>query len=135
MFGGSNSCVTLRAAAIPTTSYVLSTAVTTLMANQIVFNVDVTIGTATAVKVKALFSNSGNVSNSLEWFTEPITDTSTVSGSEVQQNVYERVYTMTTSGRLAIPVGVKAKWACMAVQGAGTLTSTTVSVMANVGVV
>lgn len=136
MFGGSNSCVTLRAASIPTTSYVLSTAITTLMANQITFNCDVTIGSATNIKVKALFSNDGNTSNTLLWFTEAVVDNSsfTVVSTELQSNVYERVYTFTTNARVSIPVPVKAKWACAAVIGVGTLTSSTVAIMANVGV-
>lgn len=136
MFGGSNSCITVRAGAIPTSSYVLTSAVTALMSNQLVFNIDVTLGAATNIKVKALFSNDGNTSNTLQWFTEGFVNngSGTTVTSEWQAPVYERVYTFVASGRYAVAVPIKAKWFCAAVQGTGTLTSSTVAIMANVGV-
>ncbi len=131
MFGGSNYSCTLRSSAVCTNSYVNGGSFTSLMSNQLMFNVSVTLGSATNVKMKVLFSADNS-----NWFTEGFCDSASgvTSSSEWQENVFERVYLFTANGKYQVAVPVKSKWFTAAIACTSTTTGSLVQVEAYVGV-
>jgi hypothetical protein len=132
MFGGQNFSETSRANALVTVSWVQGKTHRTIHSTQIVFDVSIVKGAATAVYAKVLFSRDG-----VAWFTDPIADnvTATTVGAEYRVPVRDRVYTFDASGNWAISVPVRHPYATIAFTAAGADLSTTfASAEAQIGV-
>lgn len=119
--------MTVRSAAILTTSYVGTTALQSDGGhNQAVFLIDFTIGSLTDVLVKAQMSADGST-----WFDAPIKGSGTTSGSEYQQPLLADVGKIAATGTYVYQVPMLGLPYCrLALKGEGTTTSSSATVYA-----
>lgn len=131
MLGGSHFYIPLRASAVMTTADVRTESFNAQLGTQAVFNVSVTLGSATSCIFKVQVSNDRST-----WFTVPISVNSsgTVVGAEWQAPVYEYAHVFPVSGNYAVAVPVKAKWCAATVRGVGDVTGSLVSVDVQSGI-
>lgn len=122
----------IRSAAILTTSYVAGTVITPTdidkmnpaLKNQMVVLASLTLGSLTSAQLKVEFSPDG-VTYYQETFGAISGGTQTLSLGESS---------MTTSGNFRIPIPVKDQWIKISVKGTGTVTNSSMTVDAVMGI-
>lgn len=121
----------VRAAAILTNSYVAGTVIGTQssaqlqLLNQLVVYVSFTKGSLTSAELKVEFSNDNTT-----WYQE---STAAISGGTATVSPLEYTFNATTQN-YRIPVPVKDTYVRISVKGTGTLTSSSMTVDAIVGI-
>lgn len=114
----------VRSAAILTTSYVAGTVLEEVHdQNQMILNVDFTIGSLTSAEIKVEFS-----SDNTNWYQETF---SSVSGGTSTESLGER--SMDTTGKRRIAVPLKDRYVRVSVKGTGIVTGSSMAIEAIIG--
>ena len=129
-----DSDITVRSAAILTTSYVGSTSLSMPYSNQLLCYVDVTLGSLTTIEAKAQYSY-----NDSTWFDEAERQTSTVTAAvgidQAIGLVYPKIYQLNDTATIVIATPNLGRYMRIAIKGTGTTTSSSATVRCVTGAI